>query len=48
MTDEAQDASVWGWDPTPGIVSLRASRDGRVLVWRRIPETGILDRKSVV
>ncbi len=26
---------VWGWDPTPGIVSVWAERDGHALVWRR-------------
>ncbi|MEO7455631.1 MAG: ribonuclease H-like domain-containing protein [Gemmatimonadaceae bacterium] len=33
---------LWGWDPTPGIVSVHADHDGRALVWRRIPETGSL------
>ena len=33
---------LWGWDPTPGIVSVHAELDGRVHVWRRIPETGAL------
>ena len=27
---------LWGWDPTPGIVSVWSEGDGRVLVWRRI------------
>jgi len=26
---------LWGWDPTPGIVSVWASGDGQVTVWRR-------------
>lgn len=26
---------VFGWDPTPGIVSVWASRNGRALVWKR-------------
>ncbi|HEX6534038.1 MAG TPA: ribonuclease H-like domain-containing protein, partial [Gemmatimonadaceae bacterium] len=38
----ASDEWVWGWDPTPGIVSVHASPDGRALVWRRIAETGAL------
>ncbi|HEX5438425.1 MAG TPA: 3'-5' exonuclease, partial [Gemmatimonadaceae bacterium] len=33
---------LWGWDPTPGIVSVYASPDGRALIWRRLPETGAL------
>ena len=33
---------LWGWDPTPGIVSIHAEPDGRVLVWRRIAATGVL------
>lgn len=31
----AQDEWLWGWDPTPGIVSVWAEADGRALVWRR-------------
>ena len=30
-----EDAWVWGWDPTPGIVSVWADADGRAFVWRR-------------
>ena len=26
---------MWGWDPTPGIVSVWATSDGDVTVWRR-------------
>ena len=37
-----QDEWLWGWDPTPGIVSVWAEADGRAIVWRRIPETGVL------
>ena len=34
-----EDEWLWGWDPTPGIVSLWAENNGRVLVWRRPPDT---------
>src|SRR6185436_17638746 len=31
-----EDEWLWGWDPTPGIVSVWAEPDGRALVWRRV------------
>ncbi|MEO6529107.1 MAG: ribonuclease H-like domain-containing protein [Gemmatimonadaceae bacterium] len=37
---------LWGWDETPGIVSVHAEADGRVIVWRRIPESGALVRED--
>jgi DNA polymerase elongation subunit (family B) len=30
-----EDEWLWGWDPTPGIVSIWAEDNGRALVWRR-------------
>ncbi|HEX2686718.1 MAG TPA: ribonuclease H-like domain-containing protein [Kofleriaceae bacterium] len=42
-----EDEWLWGWDPTPGIVSVWAESDGRAFVWRRIPATGELVRDSV-
>jgi DNA polymerase I len=39
-----EDEWLWGWDPTPGIVSVWAEADGRAIVWRRIAETGALVR----
>jgi DNA polymerase elongation subunit (family B) len=30
-----EDSWLWGWDPTPGIVSVWAEPDGRATVWRR-------------
>ncbi len=41
-----EDEWLWGWDPTPGIVSVWAEDDGRVTVWRRDPETGELHRET--
>jgi DNA polymerase, archaea type len=41
-TDDANDEWLWGWDPTPGIVSIHATLDGNAMVWRRIAETGVL------
>ena len=40
-----QDEWLWGWDPTPGIVSVHASQDGSALVWRRIAESDALVRE---
>src|SRR5215470_859375 len=40
------DEWVWGWDPTPGIVSVWADNDGRAVVFRRIPNTGKLVREE--
>jgi DNA polymerase I len=41
-----QDEWLWGWDPTPGIVSVWAGHEGHALVWRRLPETGDLVRET--
>jgi DNA polymerase elongation subunit (family B) len=37
---------LWGWDPTPGIVSVWAEPDGRAAVWRRPPGGGALVRED--
>jgi len=37
-----EDEWLWGWDDTPGIVSVWADAGGRAFVWRRIRETGAL------
>src|SRR6185503_21037772 len=42
----AEDEWVWGWDPTPGIVSVWADSNGRAIVWRRIVETDELVREE--
>ncbi len=41
-----QDEWLWGWDSTPGIVSVWAEPDGRATVWRRLPSTGELIREE--
>lgn len=33
---QSEDANLFGWDDTPGIVSVWAQRDGRALIWQRI------------
>ncbi|MBJ6764399.1 ribonuclease H-like domain-containing protein [Myxococcaceae bacterium JPH2] len=42
-----EDEWLWGWDPTPGIVSVWAEPDGRAFVWRRLPGAGGLVREDV-
>ncbi len=37
---------LWGWDDTPGIVSVHASADGRATIFRRDPERGQLLRED--
>jgi DNA polymerase, archaea type len=41
-----EDEWLWGWDPTPGIVSVWAEADGRAVVWRRMADTGELLREE--
>ncbi|MCC6242940.1 MAG: ribonuclease H-like domain-containing protein [Gemmatimonadaceae bacterium] len=41
LTDP-QDEWLWGWDPTPGIVSVWAEPSGQVFLWRRDPTSGVL------
>jgi DNA polymerase elongation subunit (family B) len=36
MPGGREDEWLWGWDETPGIVSVWAEADGRALVWRRV------------
>jgi DNA polymerase, archaea type len=38
ITATADDTWLFGWDTTPGIVSVWADRSGRALVWQRIGE----------
>ena len=41
-----EDEWLWGWDPTPGIVSVWAEPDGRATVWRRLAAMGELVREE--
>ena len=41
-----EDEWLSGWDPTPGIVSVWATSDGRAVVWRRLAGTGALVRED--
>ena len=41
-----EDEWLWGWDPTPGIVSVWAEDNGRAFVWRRPPGTRELVREQ--
>ena len=36
MPGSREDEWLWGWDATPGIVSVWADADGRAVVWRRV------------
>ena len=46
MTGRPEDEWLWGWDGTPGIVSVWAEAEGRAVVWRRLPESGELVREE--
>src|SRR5689334_21276399 len=35
-----EDEWLWGWDDTPGIVSVWAEPDGRAFVWRSLTNSG--------
>ena len=43
---EREDEWLWGWDETPGIVSVWAEPDGRAWVWRRLPGARTLVREE--
>lgn len=46
MSDmSGNDEWLWGWDPTPAIVSVWADDTGRAIVWRR-PQGGALVREE--
>jgi DNA polymerase elongation subunit (family B) len=41
-----EDEWLWGWDATPGIVSVWADSSGRATLWRRLPESLTLVREQ--
>ncbi len=41
-----EDEYLFGWNPTPGIVSVWAYRDGRAVIWRREGERVICTQES--
>jgi DNA polymerase, archaea type len=45
---QREESWIWGWDPSPGIVSLWAESSGQVWIWRRRParEGGELSLES--
>ena len=45
LTSAHSEEWLWGWDPTPGIVSVWADGEGRATVWRRMPGEGRLVRE---
>ena len=40
--DKTRDEWLWGWDSTPGIVSVWADDTGRATIWRRLPDNTIV------
>lgn len=42
-----EDEWLWGWDPTPGIVSVWADHRGRATIWRRLAPSNQLRREDV-
>src|SRR5262245_25347206 len=39
------DETLFGWDPTPGIVSVWADHDGQAIVFRRVDGTVCCERE---
>ncbi|MFN8496480.1 MAG: DNA polymerase domain-containing protein [Anaerolineae bacterium] len=44
-TTTVQDEELFGWDDTPGIVSVWADREGHALVWRRAGDRVLCERE---
>jgi DNA polymerase elongation subunit (family B) len=47
VTSRIEEEWLWGWDPTPGIVSVWADSAGEAHLWRRLPESGALVHEQV-
>ncbi|MEQ1566891.1 MAG: hypothetical protein ABMA64_14710, partial [Myxococcota bacterium] len=45
MSSAPEDEWLWGWDPTPGIVSVWAEPTGEVTVWRRVAGALVRERE---
>src|SRR5947199_10679972 len=46
MIEHKEDEYLFGWNPTPGIVSVWAQRDGRAVIWRRDGKRVLCSRDS--
>ena len=40
-----EDEYLFGWDPTPGIVSVWANREGQAIIWQRVGEHTVSSRE---
>src|SRR5512135_869079 len=40
------DDALFGWDPTPGIVSVWASRSGKAWIWQRMEDRVLCTRET--
>ncbi len=45
-TSHQQEAWLFGWDETPGIVSVWANRAGKAVVWRRVGERIVCEEEQ--
>lgn len=45
-TGVRDDEVLFGWDDTPGIVSIWASREGQAFVWRRVDGRLVVEREA--
>src|ERR1700694_4987226 len=45
-SSQQHESWLFGWDPTPSIVSVWASRAGRALIWRRVGDQVVLEQRQ--